>query len=409
MNAGPSPQEKVASWRKEQQHWPWVGDWPQIKNVTIQSEQKGRLQSKKPLYPTSYYPEKPVPVECWGCTIESDYRYMPICTALTGFKRTSPIWQNFRRPDGILELRPPTGFTLETQTQDAEETVTNSLLPNIDDEPIEDDDWVCEVIENFSEMPLVYNNPKLSNNILLDTGGYGHLGGVKLKLMMGEDNLDRIREINAWTKAHIKKLNLKELNSEDYSKLFKTRHYDQFGHLEDGSSDIHLSQILLDPPKNKKQWLELKKVQSALGKLMYEKWVAGKNPYEHAPNSPYGLHQDLFLHCRNQIRKETGLSYRAVSTALNRMLRKKVKQNETINKAFLYDPDESALNLGNVWNRTNQWQMKLDDITEAREKYGPDWLKHYAFAWSVLGFDEGYCVEVGWPHWGRYVKEFGLM
>ncbi|MGD0951414.1 MAG: hypothetical protein ABR985_03315 [Methanotrichaceae archaeon] len=137
------------SWHREQQHWPWVGDWPQMKNVTLQREQKGPLQSKKPLYPPSYYPEKPVPVECWGCTIESDYRYLPIFIALSGFKRTPPMWQTFRRPDGVLELRTPTGFTLETQTQNAEETATNCLLPNIDDEPQDDDYWIQKAFERF--------------------------------------------------------------------------------------------------------------------------------------------------------------------------------------------------------------------------------------------------------------------
>jgi hypothetical protein len=41
MNIGPSPQERVASWRREQQHWPWVGDWPKMEKAAIQGEMKG--------------------------------------------------------------------------------------------------------------------------------------------------------------------------------------------------------------------------------------------------------------------------------------------------------------------------------------------------------------------------------
>jgi hypothetical protein len=243
--------------------------------------------------------------------------------------------------------------------------------------------------------------------------------------MFGWANRERIRRINAWGRKHIKPFDLKELNSADYSKLFKVyKKYNKFGYLEDGSSDINRSQILLNPPTTEKQWLELQKVEYALGKLMHETWVAGKNPYEHAPNSPYGLEQDLFLRYRNQISKETGLSYRAVSTALNRILRKTVKRSETINEAFRSDvvlrirhgeePDSR-----HVWNSTNEWRMYLDDITEAREEYGtyeegqesktllPNWLKRYAFFWHVQGLGgEGYCVAA-WPHTKQYGNEFG--
>jgi len=337
----------------------------------------------------------------------------------SGFNLPLPPWQNVRRSDGILELRVP-GKRPDHNNE-------WKHRPDIDDEPLGDDDWKCEAIENFGEMPLVYNNPKLSNDMLLDAGGYGHLGSNELELIVGKDNLRRIRRINAWEREHIKPFDLKELNSEDYSKLFKVyKKYNKFGYLEDGSSDINLSQILLNPPTTEKQWLELKKVEYALGKLMHETWVAGKNPYEHAPNSPYGLEQDLFLRYRNQISKETGLNYRAVSTALNRILRKTIKRRETIDRAFLSD-DVLRIRHGempdwrHVWNRTNEWRMDLDDITKAREKYGtyeegqesktllPNWLKRYAFVWRVQGLGgEGYCVAA-WPHTKQYVNEFGLI
>ena len=299
-------------------------------------------------------------------------------------------------------------------------------IDEIDDELIEDDDWKCEAIENFGEMPLVYNNQKLSNELLLDAGDYGHLGSNELELMVGEDNLKRIRRINAWSMEHIKPLDLKELNSADYSKLYKCKSYNKFGYLEDGALDISLSQIRLNPPTTEKQWLELKKVEYALGKLMHETCLVGKDPFERADNSPYGIDQDLFLRYRNQISKETGLSYRAVSMALNRMLRKQVKRDAIIDRALDSDvvarlggPEKSDWR--HIWNRTNEWRMELDRIAKEREKYGiceegqepktilPNWLKRYAFAWSVLRFDEGYCVAVNWPHRKEYVNEFGLI
>ena len=34
-DTGSSPQERAASWRREQQHWPWSGDWPRQDRATI--------------------------------------------------------------------------------------------------------------------------------------------------------------------------------------------------------------------------------------------------------------------------------------------------------------------------------------------------------------------------------------
>jgi len=281
----------------------------------------------------------------------------------------------------------------------------------IEDEPVEDDDYEDGVIVNFGEMPLIYNNPKLSNDILLDDGGYDHLGSNELKLMVGDDNAKRIRRINAWRTEHIRPLDLKELNSADYSKFPKVQEYNKFGYLKDGSSDIHLSQIKVNPPTTIKQLSELKNVEHALDKLMHKDRLAGKNPYEQAPNCPYGVEQDLFLRYRNQISKETGLSYRAVSTALNRMLRKTIKWRATADRAIMSDhiprlgglkkPDHD-----HVWIRMSQWQMELDHLDERRKRYGPDWLRHDIFAWEVECFDKGYCMDFAWPHRIRYHKEF---
>jgi len=38
----PTPEEREKAWRKERQHWPWVGDWPAIEKViTIKEELRG--------------------------------------------------------------------------------------------------------------------------------------------------------------------------------------------------------------------------------------------------------------------------------------------------------------------------------------------------------------------------------
>jgi len=40
-STGPLAQERAASWRREQRHWPWFGVWPQIEKAAIQKEPTG--------------------------------------------------------------------------------------------------------------------------------------------------------------------------------------------------------------------------------------------------------------------------------------------------------------------------------------------------------------------------------
>lgn len=129
--------------------------------------------------------------------------------------------------------------------------------------------------------------------------------------------------------------------------------------------------------------------------------------------------------CRILITKDTGLEYQSVDRAIKRMIQKDFDRDKKL--AAAYSPKKSDF-LTNIertrtasrhkwnsptdtheWNRANEWHMEMNEILGAFEKYGPNWLRYHPFAWSVLRFDKGHCVDYTWPHRKKYVSEFGFI
>jgi hypothetical protein len=93
-------------------------------------------------------------------------------------------------------------------------------------------------------------------------------------------------------------------------------------------------------------------------------WTNQQNAWPHA-----------LKRSRTKIAKDTGIDYRAVDRALNRIWKKELLEEIIESRAYEGDGE---------WLRTTKWQLYLDLDEEAKLEYGREWLKREELVWYPL-------------------------
>jgi len=259
---------------------------------------------------------------------------------------------------------------------------------SIEDDLLWDDDYEDVLIETFGEIPLVYNNPKLSNEILL--GNLGHLADDQLDRMFGQVNRKRIRRINKFARENLKPFTLKDLSKADYNKIHRELY------INFDITKVQLSQIEL-PPLDYKHRLIQKLVD-----IYYRK---NENTmldiYDSLPDDLHGMIKTFFAlkKMRNVIAKDSGLDYNTVDRALARIW-KVVLRQEIIDRKDLR------------WSQIEDWMftttllavmMKREKQREqSKQSYGDKWFRYDPGQWNGWNFDSIDCVDRKWRGYLRY-------
>lgn len=275
--------------------------------------------------------------------------------------------------------------------------------------------------EGYGETFIALSNPSYLHYEKVPS--YGHLSDNELDQMVGYRNRKLIRGINDPNKNPtinlFKKFKLGELSSKDYIKLHEKIYSESFGPVKVPLSRIRLDPLIKDKPllnmvshqihfllemnprtkKPKKLlsissetvlpeaqqndifelWREQKIVERAYSKNILEIISDHINAFLYQPDQ-WNSQPDAWLRAlkraRNKISKETGVDYKAVDRALNRIWKKELR-DEIIDSRAYEEGD-------NAWIQTTRWQGDLDLEEEAKQEYGEDWLRREELVWYPL-------------------------